>query len=62
MSDLLQTLTARGFVQDLTPGLEERLRGFRYDRESIGAALSGVEVSDYFGPVTREDVLTLLFG
>jgi tyrosyl-tRNA synthetase len=26
MSDLLQTLTARGFVQDLTPGLEERLR------------------------------------
>jgi tyrosyl-tRNA synthetase len=26
MTDLLQTLTARGFVQDLTPGLEERLR------------------------------------
>jgi tyrosyl-tRNA synthetase len=26
MTDLLQTLTARGLVQDLTPGLEERLR------------------------------------
>jgi tyrosyl-tRNA synthetase len=26
MTDLLSTLTARGFVQDLTPGLEERLR------------------------------------
>jgi tyrosyl-tRNA synthetase len=26
MTDLLTTLTARGFVQDLTPGLEERLR------------------------------------
>ena len=29
MTDLLQTLTARGFVQDLTPGLEERLRAGR---------------------------------
>jgi tyrosyl-tRNA synthetase len=29
MTDLLQTLTARGFVHDLTPGLEERLRAGR---------------------------------
>jgi tyrosyl-tRNA synthetase len=29
MTDLLQTLTARGFVQDLTPGLDERLRAGR---------------------------------
>jgi tyrosyl-tRNA synthetase len=29
MTDLLQTLTARGFVQDLTPGLEPRLEAGR---------------------------------
>ena len=29
MTDLLQTLTARGFVQDLTPGLEQRLEAGR---------------------------------
>jgi tyrosyl-tRNA synthetase len=29
MTDLLQTLTARGFVQDLTPGLEQRLQAGR---------------------------------
>jgi tyrosyl-tRNA synthetase len=27
MTDLLSTLAARGFLQDVTPGLEERLRG-----------------------------------
>src|SRR5262245_38058847 len=27
MTDLLSTLTARGFVQDVTPGLADRLRG-----------------------------------
>jgi lipoate---protein ligase len=43
-------------------GLEERLRGLRYDRETLDAALLGVEVSDYFGDVSRDDLLALLLG
>jgi lipoate-protein ligase A len=43
-------------------GLEERLRGLRYDRETLDAALLGVQVSDYFGDVTRDDLLALLLG
>lgn len=42
--------------------LEARLLGFRYDRESLGAALRDVEVSNFFGDVSREDVLALLCG
>jgi lipoate-protein ligase A len=42
--------------------LEERLRGTRYDRESLAAVLAPLEVSEYFGPVTREEVLGLLVG
>ena len=42
--------------------LEARLLGSRYDRESLGAALGDVQVSDFFGDVSREDLLTLLCG
>lgn len=43
-------------------GLEERLRGIRYDRESIETVLAPLEVSEYFGAVTRQDLLGLLCG
>lgn len=43
-------------------GLEERLRGIRYDRESIETVLGPVDVSEYFGAVTSEDLLSLLCG
>jgi lipoate-protein ligase A len=43
-------------------GLEERLRGLRYDRQTLDAALEGVDVSEYFGSVTREEILSLLCG
>src|SRR6478672_9365195 len=40
--------------------LEQRLTGLRYDRADIEHALRGVDPSDYFGDVAREDVLALL--
>lgn len=43
-------------------GLEARLRGVRYDRESIETILAPLDVSEYFGAVTRQDVLGLLCG
>ena len=43
-------------------GLEEQLRGVRYDRETLTAALEGVDLSEYFGAVSREDILALLCG
>ncbi|HEU5049922.1 MAG TPA: lipoate--protein ligase [Gemmatimonadales bacterium] len=42
--------------------LERRLTGVRFDRHAVGAALDAVEVSAYFGPVGREELLALLFG
>jgi lipoate-protein ligase A len=43
-------------------GLERRLEGVRYDREAIDAALGGVELAAYFGPVERSELLALLCG
>jgi lipoate-protein ligase A len=43
-------------------GLERRLAGVRYDRESIEAALGGVELSAYFGPVERTELMALICG
>ena len=40
--------------------LEERLAGVAYDLPSVTAALAEVDVSDYFGDVTREEVIALI--
>ncbi|HEX6965014.1 MAG TPA: lipoate--protein ligase, partial [Gemmatimonadaceae bacterium] len=40
--------------------LEERLRGTRYERSAITAALQGFELRDYFGDIAPEDVLSVL--
>jgi lipoate-protein ligase A len=40
--------------------LEEKLAGVAYDLPSVTAALSDVDVSDYFGDVTREEVVALI--
>jgi lipoate-protein ligase A len=40
--------------------LEERLAGVAYDLPSVTAALADVDVSDYFGDVTREEVVALI--
>jgi lipoate-protein ligase A len=37
--------------------LETLLVGVRYDRDSVSAALDGVDVSAFFGDITREDVI-----
>jgi lipoate-protein ligase A len=40
--------------------LEALLLGVRYDRESVSAALAGVDVSVYFGDVSRDEVIGVI--
>ena len=42
--------------------LEQLLAGTRFDRDSIGAALEPVDVTMYFGTVSRDELLELLCG
>ncbi|GIP36968.1 lipoate--protein ligase [Paenibacillus sp. J31TS4] len=41
--------------------VEEKLRGVRYERASVEEALADVDLTHYFGPVDREEWLSLLF-
>lgn len=47
----------KGDIQDV----EERLVGTRYDRTAIDEALRGMDISAYFGGVTREELLSLIY-
>lgn len=40
--------------------LEARLRGLAYDRDALASVLGGLDISEYFGDIGREDVLELL--
>ncbi|WP_409274288.1 lipoate--protein ligase [Neobacillus sp. SCS-31] len=41
--------------------IEEKLKGIRYDRSEINRALEGVEIKHYFGNVTKEEFLELVY-
>ncbi|MBA4543250.1 MULTISPECIES: lipoate--protein ligase [Thermoactinomyces] len=41
--------------------IEKRLIGKRYDRDEIEAALSGLDVKHYFGDITKEQFIDLLY-
>ncbi|KUP07718.1 lipoate--protein ligase [Bacillus coahuilensis p1.1.43] len=41
--------------------IQEKLKGIRYDRESIERALLDVNVKHYFGNVEKEDLLNLIY-
>lgn len=41
--------------------LEQKLIGVRYDKEAVSAVLEDVDVKHYFGNVTTDDVLQLIF-
>jgi lipoate---protein ligase len=43
-------------------GLERRLHGLRYDRRAVDEALAGVDVTAYFGPMERNELMALVFG
>ena len=43
-------------------GLEQRLQGVRYERRAVDEALAGVDVTAYFGPMERSELMTLVFG
>lgn len=47
-----------GEVSDFTA----KLIGVRYDRDAIRAALADADLTVYFGPVNREEWLSLLIG
>jgi len=42
--------------------LEARLRGVRYDSPSVAAALAGVDVAQYFGKISADDVVRTICG
>ena len=42
-------------------GLEEKLKGSKYDKVIIKEILDEIEISEYFGNVNREDFLSLMF-
>ena len=41
--------------------LEQKLIGVRYEKEAISSVLEGIDVQHYFGKVTKDDVLQLIF-
>ncbi|MFJ8244551.1 lipoate--protein ligase [Peribacillus asahii] len=41
--------------------IEQKLTGVRYEKQAIDAVLEEVDVQHYFGNVTREDILKLIF-
>jgi len=42
--------------------IEDRLIGIRYDKPDMEAALANTEVGEYFGNITKEEFLDLLYG
>src|SRR5437588_13642 len=64
MSDLLELLTARGFVQNFTPGLEERLRegpmtayvGF----DPTADSLHGINLMDFLRDTGKHFTLSFM--
>lgn len=47
-------------VQDVSE-LEQRLAGIRYTEEAVNAALSGMDLTPYFGKISVEEFIKLLF-
>jgi lipoate-protein ligase A len=41
--------------------LEHKLIGVRYEKEAVSSVLEGIDVQHYFGKVTKDDVLQLIF-
>lgn len=41
--------------------IEAKLSGVKYNRESVREALAGADLKHYFGPVSEEEILDLLF-
>lgn len=40
---------------------EEKLNGFKYDKDIIGDLLKDVEIGDYFGNISKEEFLNFMF-
>jgi lipoate-protein ligase A len=46
-----------GVVADI----EQRLAGIRYDRDAIEKAFADVDVKHYFGDITKEEFIDLVY-
>lgn len=41
--------------------IEKRLKGVQYDRQSIGEALTSIDITTYLGGITKEEFLQLIY-
>jgi len=41
--------------------VEKRLVGLRYDRDTVEEALNAIDVGQYFGKITKDDLLSMMF-
>ena len=45
-----------------TEGFGARLTGLKYDRETVEGAMEGVDLVSYFGSITRDELLEIMFS
>ena len=45
-----------------TEGFEAGLKGLKYDPKTVEKAMEGMDLSSYFGPVTRDELLEIMFS
>ncbi len=50
------------FGKEPVAELQDKLTGVRYDKRDLSEALADVDVKMYFGDITKEDFLDLLYG
>ncbi len=60
----IQEITIFGdfFGKESIEKLQDKLTGLRYDKHDLSAALSDVDVEAYFGKITTQEFLDLLYG
>lgn len=50
------------FGKEPVTSLEQLLIGVRYDQEEISKALNDIEIEEYFGAISKDDFLELIYG
>lgn len=50
------------FGKEPVASLEQLLIGVRYDQEEISKALNDIEIEEYFGAISKDDFLELIYG
>lgn len=45
-----------------TEGFEAGLKGLKYDPQTVEKAMEGMDLTSYFGPITRNELLEIMFS